>query len=417
MFRPLSLFIGMRYVRAKRPNGFISFISFASLLGIALGVTVLITVLSVMNGFDQQIRQKIFSMADQVTVKAAEGHLKDWSKLGLEAEKNPHVLASAPFIDGEGMVSKSGRMFPIIVKGILPEKQSPIANMDDKFVDGQFTDLKQGEFGIILGSQLAWHLHVGVGDKITLLSPQVTVSPMGMMPRYKRMVVKGVFHAGSGFGFDSTLGFVHLRDAQKLFGIPESSVSGLRLKVDDLYQALPVSQSLRKQWNYAYRVPNWTDDYGQLFSAIRMEKTMMLLVMMLIIAIAAFNLVSMLVMVVMDKQSEIAILRTQGMTRRSIMGIFVVQGALIGVMGTLLGVVGGVLLSWNAPDIVSWIETLIRTHFVNENVYWIDHLPSALSWHDVSLVATLTLVMSLLATLYPAYRAGSTQPAQALRYE
>ncbi len=417
MFKPLSFFIGLRYVRAKRQNGFISFISLASLLGIALGVTVLITVLSVMNGFDQQIRQKIFSLADQVTIIAPRGHLSQWHEIAEQAEKHPFVLASAPYINGEGMISKSGHMLPVMIKGIMPEKQDEVANMKGKFVSGQFGDLKAGEFGIILGSQLAWQFQVGVGDKVTLVSPQVTVSPMGVMPRYKRMVVKGVFQVGSGFGFDSTLGFVHLADARKLFGLTGDAVTGLRLKVDDLYHAIPVSQALKKQWQFAYRVTNWTEDYGQLFSAIRMEKTMMLLVMMLIITIAAFNLVSMLVMMVVDKQSEIAILRTQGATKRMITGIFIIQGLSIGIMGTVLGVLGGVVLSWYAPDIVAWLETVIRTHFVNENIYWIDHLPSALSWSDVGLVAGLTLIMSLLATLYPAYRAGSTQPAQALRYE
>lgn len=416
MYKPLALFIGLRYLRAKRKNGFISFISLASFLGIALGVTVLITVLSVMNGFDQQIRQKIFSLADQVTVSNYQGKITRWEHLSQTIKQQPYVSAVTPFVDGQGMLTKAGEMVPVLVKGVLPRGQRQVANMDHTFVEGGFDSLVPGAYGALLGSQLAARLGVIVGDKITLISPKVTVTPMGMMPRYKRLTVRGIFHVGSGFGYDGSLAFLHLEDAQKIYQ-KGSAVSGLRVRVDDLYHAIPVTTALQETIGGPYQIGNWTQQYGQLFQAIQMEKTMMFLILFLIIGIAAFNLVSMLVMMVTDKQSEIAILRTQGASRGMIMAIFVVQGCAIGVIGTALGVLSGVLLSMHVTEILTWLENLIEHHFVMESVYWIDYLPSKLMSSDVKLVASLTLLMCLLATLYPAAKAAKTNPAQALRYE
>jgi lipoprotein-releasing system permease protein len=416
MFKPLALFIGFRYVRAKRQNGFISFISLASFLGIALGVTVLITVLSVMNGFDQQIRHKIFSLADQVTVTNHTESIPQWQVLGESLKNNDQVVDIAPFVDGQAMLTHSGEMKPVIIKGIEPSKQALVANMNDKFIYGSFDSLKAGEYGVLIGAKLANMLDVTLGDKITMIGPKATSSPMGMMPRYKRLTITGIFHVGSGFGYDDSLAFMHLKDAQTMYQMSDN-VSGIRLKIHDLYDAVPLTKSLRASLPPGYWASNWTDKYGQLFNAIAMEKTMMFLILFLIIAIAAFNLVSMLVMMVTDKQSEIAILRTQGASRGLIMAVFMFQGCLIGLVGTLIGVVGGVQLSAHVTGFVAWLEQLINHHFVMEGVYWIDYLPSRLLWSDVRLVGWLSLMMSLLATLYPAFRAAKVHPAKALRYE
>ncbi|MBU0744326.1 MAG: lipoprotein-releasing ABC transporter permease subunit [Gammaproteobacteria bacterium] len=416
MFRPLALYIGFRYTRAKKRNHFISFIALASMLGIALGITVLITVLSVMNGFDYEIRDRIFGVARQVTVTGYEGGISSWQNMEKEIGNNKDVIASAPFVIGQGMLSKDGVVHGAEISGILPLQEEKISQMQNNMVQGSMSDLKPGEFGVVLGQEIARHLMANLGDKVILVTPQSTVTPIGIEPRFKRFTVVGIFHVSEGFGYDATTAFINIYDAQKLFGLGKD-ITGFNVKIKDLYRAPMISAALMEQFNGEYFVSDWTYKYGSYLKAIRMEKTMMFVVLLFIIAVAAFNLVSSLVMTVTDKQSDIAILRTLGATPKMIMSIFMVQGSIIGVFGTLLGIVGGVLLALNAPDLVIILERVLHTSFISAGVYFIDYLPSRLEFADVWHVGLVALVMSLLATIYPAWRAAKTQPAQALRYE
>lgn len=416
MFKPLSIYIGLRYTRAKKRNHFISFISLASMLGISLGITVLITVLSVMNGFDHEIHNKIFSMARQVTITGDNSYVKHWKEFERFFDKNSEVIASAPYIDGQAMLSKDGQTRGVLVTGILPDQESKISKIQENIVQGSMSALEQKKFGIVLGYDIARHLHAVVGDKVVVITPRSTTTPIGVEPRFKRFTVVGIFHVGEGFGYDSTTAFINLHDAQKLFGFGDS-VTGFHLKIEDLYRAPLVSSSLRNSIGESYFVSDWTHEYGSYFKAIQMEKTTMFVVLLFIIAVAAFNLVSSLVMTVTDKQSDIAILRTLGATPKMIMGVFIVQGSTIGLMGTLLGIVGGILLSINAPSLVVLLEQALHTQFISAGVYFIDYLPSKLEFFDVWRVALVTLFMSLVATVYPAWRASKTDPASALRYE
>jgi lipoprotein-releasing system permease protein len=417
MFRPLSVYIGLRYTRAKKRNHFISFISLASMIGIALGITVLITVLSVMNGFDYEIHSRIFSMARQVTVRNfVTENGGDWRILKKEVEKNREVVASAPFVDGQGMLTKDGRVRGVIINGILPEQEAQISNMQNTVKQGSMLALKPGEFGIVLGQAIAAYLGANIGDKVILVTPSITVTPLGVAPRFKRFSVVGIFHVGEGFGYDAGMAFINLYDAQKLFALGDN-VTGLNLKIKDLDLAPLVSKELEAKLDGNYYISNWTNEYGAQFKAIQMEKTAMFIVLLFIIAVAAFNLVSSLVMTVNDKQSDIAILRTLGASPRMVMSIFMVQGCIVGILGTVLGVIGGILLALNAPELVKLLEQICRTHFISASIYWIDYLPSRLVLADVWHVGLATLIMSLLATIYPAWRAAKTQPAEALRYE
>jgi lipoprotein-releasing system permease protein len=415
MFRPVPLYVGLRYTRAKRRNHFISFISLVSMLGIALGVAVLITVLSVMNGFDFEIRDRIFGMAQQVAISNYQQQIPNWQKLQAKVAQFPNVTGVAPFVNGQAMLANMGSARPVLLTGVLPHEESKVSHMETKMVLGSFTDLKPGKFGILLGQELADSLGLVVGDKVTVLTTDVTVSPLGVMPQYKRFTVVGIFHVGGGFHIDEGAAFIEMHDAQKLFKL-QQDISGLRLKVTDLYAAPQVTEQLQKILPN-YLVGNWTQQYGPFFKAIKMEKTMMFIILLLIIAVAAFNLVATLVMVVTDKRSEIAILRTLGASPRTIMAIFMVQGSIIGVVGTLLGVVGGILLALNAPDLVAGLQKLLHMEFISSSVYFIDYLPSRLEWKDVWQISVVALLMSLVATLYPAWQASRTQPAEALRYE
>ncbi len=417
MFRPFSLYVGLRYTRAKRRNHFVSFISMVSMLGIALGVAVLITVLSVMNGFDYQIQHRIFDMAQQVTVSNFTGPLSNWQDLETKVAKYPDVTAVAPFINGQGLINSNGQTTPVLVRGVLPEQELKVSTLNSKMVQGSFNDLKPGGFGIIIGQLLADNLGVGMGDKIVLITPQASVTPVGLLPRFKRFTVVGLFKLnGNGLGIDSGIGFVNLQDAQALYNM-DDNVSGLRIRVNNLYSAPKVTTELQSGLNQAYLVSNWTDEYSAYFKAIRMEKTMMFFILVLIIAVAAFNLVSSLVMIVNDKRPEIAILRTLGASPRSIMTIFMVQGCLVGLIGTALGVLGGILLASNATQIVNDVQQLMHVQLISSSVYFVDYLPSRLEWRDVINIGIIAIVLSLVATIYPAWTASRTQPADALRYE
>jgi lipoprotein-releasing system permease protein len=415
MFKPLSLFIGLRYTRAKRKNHFISFISLMSMIGIALGVAVLITVLSVMNGFDSHIRDRVFSMAPAVSVSGLNNNLADWATWQAKLQKQPNVIAAAPFVDGQGLLRANDQVSGVEVQGILPAQQEKVSQLKEKLVSGTIDSLQPRSFNIVLGQVLATNLGLAVGDKVILFIPKLTVSPAGIMPRFKRFTVSGVFSAGGGFGFDSNLAFINLNDAQALF-VMGDQVSGLNLKISDMYMAPQVSSDIVNSYNQLVTT-DWTQTYGALFKAVALEKTMMFLILILIVAVAAFNLVSSLVMVVTDKQADIAILRTMGATPNMIMRIFMVQGSVVGVVGTLLGLAGGITLALNVTRLVNWLQTALHMQLFQSSVYYLNFLPSELKAADVIHIAVIALLMSLSATIYPAWRAARVQPAEALRYE
>ena len=416
MYRPLALYIGLRYTRAKRKNHFISFISATSMIGIALGVAVLITVLSVMNGFDYEIHKRFFGMAPEITLNQLSGKIENWRALQKNIEHSVPLQASAPFVGGQGLLVAHGRVVPAITTGILPFEEARLLDIESKMIAGHLDDLKAHKFGIILGQTIANTLGLLVGDPVTLMIPKVNMTLAGALPRFKRFTVVGIFAAGSGFNFDSSLAFIHLQDAQKLFEMGEA-VSGLRIKIQNVYDAPRIALELQKHLPADFQVGNWTEQFGAFFKAIQMEKTMMFLILLLIVAVAAFNLISSLVMIVNDKQAEIAILRTLGARPRMILAIFIIQGAFVGCLGTCIGVVSGIYLSLHATEFVNAIQNFLHIRFLSSSVYFVDYLPSKLEIPDVIHVTGIALLMSLLATLYPAWRASKTEPAEALRYE
>ena len=416
MFRPLELFIGLRYTRAKRRNHFISFISLTSMLGIALGITALITVLSVMNGFQQELRGRILAMTAHATISRWSGPLENWRAVREQALQNPEVQGGAPFIRGEAMLNNASLVSGALIQGILPDEEQQVSDIDGKMVQGSLDDLRPGGFGIILGKELANALGLMVGDKVTVITPQATVTPAGVLPRLKRFNVVGIFKAGM-YEYDRGLALVHVADAGKLFQYPDGAVNGVRLKLRDLFQAPRLSRQLAERLPDGYLARDWTQDHASFFRAVQIEKTAMFVILTLIVAVAAFNIVSALVMVVTDKQADIAILRTLGATPLSIMGIFIVQGITIGLVGTLLGLAGGVALATHVDVVVPFIERLFGVKFLAPDVYLISDLPSQVQWGDVTTIGLVAFGLATLATLYPAWRAARTQPAEALRYE
>ncbi len=416
MFKPLSLYIGLRYIRAKRRNRFISFISLVSMLGIALGIAVLITVVSVMNGFDKQIRLKIFAMTPHITISGLSGKLSNWQAVSEKASKFTGVLGAVPYVRSQGLLTNNNLVRPIVVSGVSPDLEGHVSDIGHKVIQGSWRALKPHQFGIVLGDALAENLGVGVGDKVTLVTTQMSVTPIGVVPRFKRFKVVGIFHVGAGLGYDNSVAFVNLKDAQILFMLGDQ-VSGIQLKIRDLFAAQRMSLGLQKYLGFDYQISNWTDQYGAFYHAVQMEKTIMFFILLLLIAIAAFNLVSGLVMLVNDKRTDIAILRTFGATPRVIMSIFLVQGCMIGFIGTILGVIGGTVLSLNVTRIVNFIQSVFHVQLLTANVYWVNYLPSQLQLSDIIHVSIAAFMMSLIATLYPAWRAARTRPVEALRYE
>jgi len=416
MFRPLELYIGLRYLRAKRRNQFISFISMTSMLGIVLGVTALITVLSVMNGFEKEVRERILGMAAHITITGYGEPIHDWRQLEQAVRAlEPRVIGTAPYIRQEVMLSAGGAVSGALVRGILPELDPEVSDVGEHMLVGELGDLRPGEFGIILGRGLARSLGVMPGDRVTVITPQASSTPAGILPRMKRFTVTGVFEVGM-HEYDSALALIHLDDAAKLFRT-QGGVTGLRLKLDDLYQAVPVRIKLARELSGGLWISDWTQRHANLFRAVKIEKTMMFLILSLIVAVAAFNIVSTLVMVVTDKQADIAILRTLGSTPSSVMRVFIVQGTVIGLVGVLLGGIGGVSLALNVDTVVAWLEGVLGVQFMPADVYYISTFPSELHWDDVGKIVGLSFLLSVLATLYPAWRASRTQPAEALRYE
>jgi len=415
MFKPLELFIGLRYTRAKRRNHFISFIALTSMLGIALGVMALITVLSVMNGFQKELRDRILGVVAHATVSGAGGGvLHDWQPLAQRLERVPDVVGVAPYVNGEGMLSSGQSVSGALIRGVSPRHERTVSNVGEKMVAGSLDDLVPGQYGIVLGKELALRLGVWRGDKITLIAPQATVTPAGILPRLKRFTIVGIFEIGM-YEYDSALALLDLDDAAKLYRL--DGVSGVRLKLDDMMRAPRIARDLERSLSADYEVSDWTRQHVNFFRAVQTEKTVMFVILSLIIAVAAFNIVSTLVMMVRDKESDIAVLRTLGATPRSIMLIFMIQGVVIGVIGTLLGGIGGVLLALNVETIVPAIEHIFGVEFLSAEVYYINELPSDLHMQDVWRICGISVFLSLIATLYPAWRASRTQPAEALRYE
>ena len=416
---PYELLIGLRYTRAKRRNHFISFISMTSMAGIALGIMALIVVLSVMNGFQEELRTRILGVASHLEISGGEGKLADWPTLAREVARHPEVRGTAPFINAQALLAGSGlggsETKGSLVRGLLPEEEGKVAEFANHMLVGELRDLKPGEFGIVLGADLARSLGVVSGDKVAVIAPQGMVTPAGMLPRIKQFTVVGIFRMGM-YEYDAGLALMHLQDAQKLYRMGDQ-VSGLRVKLSDMDRAPWVLRELAKTLQGDYYLTDWTMSHTSFFQAVQIEKRMMFIILTLIVAVAAFNIVSTLVMAVTDKQADIAILRTLGASPGSIMTIFMVQGSLIGVIGTVLGLASGVLLAINVETVVPWIEKAVGMDLFPADVYYISELPSKLNWGDVTTISGVALVLAFLATLYPSWRAANVQPAEALRYE
>lgn len=410
-----EFFIGLRYTRAKRRNHFISFISLMSVTGIALGMTVLITVMSVMNGFQREIRTRILGVASHVQLSGAGGTLDDWKRVATEAARHDQVLAAAPYVTAQGLLTNGSAVRGAFVRGVLPEQEERVADIGRHMKSGRLENLKPGEYGVVLGVELARALGAAQGDKVVMVAPQGQVTPAGVIPRLRQFTVVGIF-AVDHFEYDSGLALVHVEDAQRLFRLGEA-VSGVRLKLKDLFEATRVARDLSRSLGPDVYASDWTQQHANFFRAVQIEKRMMFIVVILIIAVAAFNIVSSLVMVVTDKQADIAILRTLGAAPASITRIFMIQGTMIGVVGTLLGLAGGIALALNVETVVPFIESLFGMKFLSKDVYYITDLPSELQLPDVVITAVVSFALSLAATIYPSWRAAKINPAEALRYE
>ena len=413
--QPYELFIGLRYSRAKRRNYFVSVISLISIVGMALGITVLISVMSVMNGFQREIRERILSVVSHVQIVGADSRLADWRKVAEESKKHPQVVAAAPYISEQALLTFEQSVKGTAVRGILPEYENQVVDLGTHMKSGQLSSLRPGEFGIVLGVDLARALGVMVGDKALLIAPQGQVTPAGILPRLKQFTVVGIFEVGH-YEYDAGLALIHLEDAQKLYRM-DHDVTGVRLRLKDLYQAPHVARELANTLTVDASIIDWTRINANFYRAVQIEKRMMFFVVILIVAVAAFNIVSTLVMAVTEKQSEIAILRTLGAPPGSIMKIFIVQGTLIGVIGTLLGLAGGIALALNIDVVVPFIEQLFGVKFLAKDVYYISELPSEVQFMDVAVIAVVSFALCLLATLYPSWRASRVNPAEALSYE
>ena len=415
MALPYELLIGLRYTRAKKHNHFISFISLISMLGIALGVAALIVVLSVMNGFQTELRSRILAVVSHVQITGGSGEMAGWQVVAEQAAGQPHVLASAPFVQAQAMLTSGQAVRGALVRGILPDQEDRVADFRPHMKSGKLDDLTPDSFNIVLGSELARALDVRVGDQVTLIAPQGVVTPAGVIPRLKTFNVVGLFEVGM-YEYDSGLALIDLADAQRLYRM-DDRVSGVRLKLDDLFKAPQVARALASSLPINAFISDWTRSHANFFRAVQIEKNMMFIILSLIVAVAAFNIVSTLVMAVTDKQADIAILRTLGASPMSIMLVFIVQGALIGFIGLGLGVAGGVALALNVDVVVPFIESLLGTQFLAKEVYYISNLPSELQWSDVTTIVGVAFVLALVATIYPSWRASRVNPAEALRYE
>jgi len=415
MFRPLSLFIGTRYTAAKRRNRLVSFISLTSMLGLALGVAVMIVVLSVMNGFDYEMRTRVLGMVPQAVLESAQP-IDNWPQLIAQFEQQPKVVAASPLSQIQGLLTHQGQIQTVLVSGIEPALEAKVSIIGEFFREGALDSLAAGEFKLLLGDRAAKALGVGVGDRVTFVAPEAAITPAGIFPRLKRFTVAGIFHSGAG-EIDGHLALAHQQDIGRLLRFSPGQVQSLRLAFEDIFAAPTITWQLARGLPGDWFATDWTRSHGGLYQAISVEKRMIALLLLLIVAVAAFNIVSTLVMVVADKKADIAILRTMGASSAQIMRIFIVQGSLIGIIGTLAGVLLGCLGAEHVSSGVAWLERLLGTQFLNAEVYFIDYLPSRLQSADVWLISSAALILSFFATWYPAFRAARTQPAEALRYE
>lgn len=415
MLTPYELFVGLRYTRAKRRNHFISFISVTSMAGIGLGVAALIVVLSVMNGFQKELRARILGVASHVQVVGLGTPLANWQSVLQQASQHPDVAAAAPYVMAQGLLSHRQSVQGSVVRGIDPALEDTVADVGRHMRFGELSDLRPGEFSVVLGNELAMALGARMGDRIVLIAPQGQVTPAGILPRLRQFTVAGIFEVGM-YEYDAGLAFIHIEDAQRLYRL-EDKVSGVRLRLHDLFDAPRVARDLAGQLDDDVYVTDWTRSHATFFRAVQIEKRVMFIILLLIVAVAAFNIVSTLVMAVTDKRADIAILRTLGAAPRDIMKIFIIQGSLIGVIGTVVGVAAGVLLAINIDVLVPAIERALGFQFLAKDVYYISDLPSDLHLVDVLTVGATAFVLSLLATIYPSLRAANVNPAEALRYE
>ncbi|MBT0963412.1 lipoprotein-releasing ABC transporter permease subunit [Denitromonas iodatirespirans] len=411
--------IGLRYTRSQKRaqgrNRFISFISLVSMLGTALGVAALIVVLSVMNGFQEELRTRILGVASHAQVTAASGDMDNWQQAAQIAAGHPDVQGTAPFVQAQGMLSFDQNVRGVMVRGILPSEEEKVADFAKTLRVGRLDALQPGSFGIVLGIDLARALGARAGDKVTLIAPQGLVTPAAVLPRLKQFTVVGIFEAGM-YEFDAGLALIHLNDAQVLYRMGDG-VSGVRLKLDDLFAAPRVIRELANQFDARTLLSDWTSSHANFFRAVALEKTMMTIILFLIVAVAAFNIVSTLVMAVQEKYADIAILRTLGASPGSIMSIFILQGAIIGVVGLVAGVAGGIALATNLDVVIPALERLLGTTLWNKEIYYVTEMPSKVLPADVITIVTVSFVLTLIATLYPSWRASRVNPAEALRYE
>ena len=412
----IPFMVGARYSRAKRRNGFISFISAISMIGIALGAWVIITVVSIMNGFGNELRGRILDVTPHVTVTGQGGWLKKWEDVETHLADREGVQGFAPFIYAQGLTTNNSRVTGSLVRGVLPSYEGQVSVVPSNMFEGSFESLEAGAYNVVLGAGLAYKLNASLGDKVTLIAPQGRSTPAGMMPRLRRFTVTGIFGGIGPDDFDGALAFIHLKDAAKLFKTG-SQVSGIRLTLDDPYEARQLAGELSAELDYRYLVDNWTRQHKSFFRALEVERRMTFIVLFLVVAVAAFNIVSTLVMVVTDKRADIAILRTLGLSPRGVMGIFFVQGVTSGIIGTLIGTVAGVLTALNITTIINFVEGLVGYQLFPADVYIITDFPAELRWSDVWTVVIVSISISMLATLYPSWQASKTQPAEALRYE
>jgi len=410
-----ELLIGRRYLRSSRGNRFVSFISTISMAGVAIGVAVLIVVLSVMNGFEREVRDRILSLTAHATISALGSRMGDWQDAAARIRDNPAVLGAAPFIEDQALLITGDKSSGALVTGVLPEDEQQVTIISSKVTAGSFAAMKPGEYGIVLGEELAKALGVGMGERVRIVTSLRTITPVGVMPRMRTFKVVGLFRAGM-YEYDRNLAYVHLADAALLYRMGED-VTGLRLRLADMFAAPRVVRELAVALGGGYYVDDWSRKHATFFRSIQLTKSALFIILLLVVGVAAFNIVSTLVMVVKDKRSDIAILRTVGAAPRSILSIFMTQGVAIGVIGTLSGVLLGVLISVNLEWLVHGLEALLGQHFLDAKVYFITDLPALVEWSDVLKISLTSFGLCCISTLYPSWRAARTQPAQSLRHE
>jgi len=416
MFKPVSLWLGYKYVLSKKNNAFISFIGILSIISIALGIIVLITVLSVMNGFDKTITDKVFTNIPTMSISSYSGQITNWQQRQKQLQMLAPTSHIEPMIIGQGLIKSGSKSAPAAVYGIHPEGFDAIIPLANQMVAGSLDSLKANQYRVLIGESLAYRMGVGLGDHVLLITPQLNYSPVAMMPRLRQFTISGIFHISGSFSYDDQLVFIEMNDAQQLYQM-DSEINFFYIKLREPFQVAQYRHHFQQVLPDDFEIQDWRTQYGSFFNAIKMEKTMMFLILMLIIAVAIFNLVSMLVMVVNEKRQNIAVLRTIGASTGCVMRIFIIQGMIIGVLGTVLGVVLGMLLAAHVTMLVNSIEQWLHIHFISADVYFVNYLPSEIQWQDVLLVSSLSLVLSLLATLYPAFKAANIKPAKVLRYE